>query len=326
MKVTFFERKFNADVISIEKLFNIIRKNLENKAVNIEIKNNPYSLKEMWKSMIYFKNNQGKINHISGDIHWAIFLLDRKRVVLTIHDLVGLEDLSGLKKILYYYIWIYFPIKKAKYITVISQKVKNDIIELIPSAESKLRIIPNCVTIEIKPPIQKKEVKKILIVGTRHNKNIERIILAMKGIDLELSIVGKLTVLQQTLLQENNIAFKNFININDEDLKVLYDKSDILCFVSLYEGFGLPILEAQARSCNVITSNISPMKDVAGKGAILVNPTNVEEIRTAILELILEPNKRDNLIQLGYENVQKYSPDAIAKKYIEVYKLIEQEN
>lgn len=325
MKITFFERKFNPDVISIEKLFNVIRENLKNKSIEIEVVNNPYDIKSIWKSVFFFKKRQGKINHISGDIHWASLLLDRRKLVLTIHDLVGLEDLKGIKRTLYYYIWMYFPIKKVKYITVISDKVKEDIIKLIPSSASKIRVIPNCVTIEIKPPIEKNEIKRILIIGTRNNKNIERIIIALKGLDIELSIVGKLNDVQLSLLDNNKINFTNFININEKELIDLYDNSDILCFISIYEGFGLPILEAQARSCNVITSNISPMKEVAGNGAILVDPTNIEEIKMAVIDIMKNKQKRNILAQLGFENVQKYSPDIIINKYIEIYDLIEKE-
>ena len=78
------------------------------------------------------------------------------------------------------------------------------------------------------------------------------------------------------------IIFKNKINISEEELQQIYFESDILCFPSLYEGFGLPILEAQASEVAVITSNISPTKEVAGKGAILVNPLDKNEIKKSI--------------------------------------------
>lgn len=322
MKITFFERKFNANVISIEKLFDIIKGNLINRSIEIDVIKNPYNIRAMWKSLWFFKRKQGEINHITGDIHWASLLLDSDRLVLTIHDLVGLEDLKGVKKFLYYYIWFYFPIRKAKYITVISEKIKNDIIRLMPFASSKITVIPNCVTIPIKVPREKDKVNKVLIVGTRSNKNVERIIKALEGIPVHVYIVGKLSESQSDLIKKININFNNYINISDSDLERLYDDSDILCFVSLYEGFGLPILEAQARSCIVITSNISPMIEIAGGGAIFVDPTNVDEIREALIVLINDKEKRNQLINLGYNNVLNYLPSVITDQYLKIYKLI----
>ena len=122
-------------------------------------------------------------------------------------------------------------------------------------------------------------------------------------------------------LEENGLFYNNFINISEEELLNYYDKADVLCFPSLYEGFGLPVLEAQARNCAVITSNISPLKEIAGNGAILVNPYNVQEIREA-LEILENEKIRLNLIIKGKDNLKNYLPEIIAQKYMLLYQKI----
>lgn len=326
MKVHYLFRQFHQHQTSIEKLFNIIilavqKNNITTK--KIESKYN-FSLKGIFSALLFFRKNQGEINHITGDIHWAALALDSKKTVLTIHDLVGLQTASGFKKKLFYYFWVYLPIKKLKYITVISEKTKNEITALIPEAESKITVIPNALTIDSVPIILDKgnSVPVILIVGTRSNKNIERTFNALRDLDVYLNIIGPLSLDQKNILEGCNFNYANVSNISDDELNKFYDSADILCFPSLYEGFGLPILEAQARNCAVITSNISPMKEVAFDSALLVNPESESEIREAVIKLLNDPKMKEELIKKGKENIKKYSVESVAKQYIDLYKKI----
>lgn len=329
MKVHYFFRQFHPHQTSIEKLFNIIIIAVKKNNMIIKKIENEYdfSLKGIFSTLLFFRKNQAEINHITGDIHWAAFALDSKRTVLTIHDLVGLHSLSGLKKKLFYYFWVYLPIKKLKYITVISEKTKNEIIALIPEAEKKITVIPNALTVEIVPTVldKKNKVPHILIVGTRSNKNIERTFKALRDLDIFLNIIGPLSVDQENLLSVYKINYSNVINISDDELNEFYDAADILCFPSVYEGFGLPILEAQARNCAVITSNISPMKEVALDSALLVNPESVSEIREAVIKLLNDPKMKEELIKKGKENITKFSVESVAKQYLDLYKKILQQ-
>ena len=325
MKVHFFERKFNEDQISIEKIFGIIQGEFAKKGIHFEIFKNPFPLKKMLSAMLYFRRNQGMINHITGDIHWASLLLDPKRTVLTIHDVVGLRELTGWKKRLYFELWLNLPLKRLNYITVISGKTKKEILSYLPWAESKISVIPNCLTIAIAPDNFEKnnKIPHILIVGTRSNKNIERVIKSVQELPVKLMIVGRLSSNQIQLLNEVEIIYENFQNISDDELTKLYDQSDILCFPSLYEGFGLPILEAQARNCAVLTSDISPMNEVAGEGAVFVNPERSSEIREGIKKLLEDEDFRIQQLKSGKKNVQKYKPEEIAKQYLELYQKID---
>ena len=94
----------------------------------------------------------------------------------------------------------------------------------------------------------------------------------------------------------------------------------MVVFASLYEGFGLPILEAQAMGRPVITSNFGAMSEAAGDGALIVGPYSVEAIRDAILRVKNEPGLREELIAKGLRNAAKFSADAVALKYAQIYK------
>jgi glycosyltransferase involved in cell wall biosynthesis len=94
----------------------------------------------------------------------------------------------------------------------------------------------------------------------------------------------------------------------------------MVVFASLYEGFGLPILEAQAMGRPVIASNCGAMREAAGEGALLVDPYSVEAIREAVLRVKNEPGLREELIAKGLRNAAKFSADAVALKYAQIYK------
>ncbi|RRJ88482.1 glycosyltransferase [Flavobacterium macacae] len=323
INIIFFERIFNTNTISIEKLFNTIYDELRNKGLFIEVIKNPYPLKYFWKSIFFFKKREGgDITHITGDIHWISIFLNPKKTILTIHDLVGLESLSGLKRIFYYLFWIYLPLKRLKYITVISEKIKEDILRLLPSVSKKINVIPNCVTIPINVVNRNYRVNKILFVGTRSNKNIEISLKALEKFNFEITIVGKLSLEQSKIINDLELKVTNKENISEEELIYLYDTHDVLCFTSVYEGFGLPILEAQARGCAVITSNLSPMKDVLGYGGVLINPYDQKDIEFALEKYQTDISFYNKCILEGYKNVSNYTVDNIAEQYINLYEKI----
>jgi len=108
--------------------------------------------------------------------------------------------------------------------------------------------------------------------------------------------------------------------LTDEELVQAYQRCDMVVFASLYEGFGLPILEAQAMGRPVITSNFGAMKEAAGEGALLVDPYSVEAIREAILRVKNEPGLREELVRKGRENVERFRPEAVARQYAEIYR------
>jgi glycosyltransferase involved in cell wall biosynthesis len=163
------------------------------------------------------------------------------------------------------------------------------------------------------------EKPNILHIGTKENKNLIRLIEAIKEIPCTLTILGKISNHIECLLNSYRIEYTNLYNIKYEDVINLYCKSDILAFVSTYEGFGMPILEAQSLGRVVLTSNVASMPEVAGNGALFVNPTDISDIKSGLLRLISDKNLREELIAKGLLNTQKFSVEKIVNSYVNLY-------
>ena len=101
-----------------------------------------------------------------------------------------------------------------------------------------------------------------------------------------------------------------------------YRNCDVVCFVSTYEGFGMPIVEAQSVGRVVLTSNISSMPEVAGNAACLVDPFSIGEIRRGLDQIINDSVYRDDLVKKGFENCARFDPKQIATQYYDLYKEI----
>jgi glycosyltransferase involved in cell wall biosynthesis len=110
--------------------------------------------------------------------------------------------------------------------------------------------------------------------------------------------------------------------LSNEDLLKQYQCADMLVFASTYEGFGLPIVEANAVGRAVVTSNICSMPEVAGDAACLVDPYDVESIRKGILQVINCADYRAALVTAGLKNVERFRPEKIAEQYAQLYRKI----
>ena len=330
-QLTLFFRHPSPSFNSIEELFgNVVPELPENiEARKVLAPNLSRGLFRRIGNIIHAKKNRGEINHITGDVHYIALGLPGKNSILTIHDLVPLQTGSWLKRKVIKLFWYTWPVKRVRYVTVISEKTKNELLGEIKVSIDKIKVIPNCVSplITYVPKGFNKEKPVILQIGTKSNKNMERVLQALNNKtqrthESELWVLGKLSENQKKLLDQSGIACKNYYNLPFEEVIDLYNKCDIVVFVSTYEGFGVPILEAQATGRAVITSNISPMKEVAGSGANLADPYNISDIRNGIDRIIEDDEYRNQLINNGLENVKQYSAKKIAGMYSDLYKEI----
>ena len=158
-----------------------------------------------------------------------------------------------------------------------------------------------------------------MFVGITPNKNLFRVIEALKGIPCKLHVIGKIPQAEREQLLLQKIDFKESYNISEEELRKAYVESDVVLFPSLLEGFGLPIIEAQQTGRAVITSNLSPMKEVAAQGACLVDPLSVQSIQDGIKKVINDDEYRKEIIEQGLKNAQQYKPEKVADSYFNLY-------
>ncbi|MCF6183769.1 MAG: glycosyltransferase family 4 protein [Bacteroidales bacterium] len=330
MKLSYYFRRPSPVFHSIEEQFFAVQKELPEEVVykNIFAK---YHSKGFFRRLFIVSQlavNQGEINHITGDIHFIALLLNKKKTILTVHDIGSVLKDNGLKQKILRFFWFTMPFARVKYITVISEFTKQEILENFKINPDKIIVIPDCVSSKItfSEKVFNAEKPNILQIGTKPNKNLENLIPALSEIHCKLTIIGKLSENQIQLLKKYHIDYKSFFNLPFLVLINEYKKADLVTFISVYEGFGVPILEAQASGRPVITSNISPMKEVAGNGALLVNPYSVNEIKSTVNQLINNTELRKNLIKNGLKNVKNYSAKSVTLKYFELYKTITKTN
>jgi len=267
--------------------------------------------------------NQGDINHIGGDINFISFFLNKKKTINTFLDTYSLQRLKGIKRKIYKFFWIKIPVYKSSIIISISKKTQNEI-------KKNLSYKPESYVIGVNPKkIFKKNIKniiskkpRILVIGTSINKNILNIIKSVKDINCELIIIGRLSNNIKKYIDRYNISYKNYFCQSDKEIYKFYKKSDILLFPSKYEGFGIPILEAQVVGRPVITSNLDPMNFVAGKGAYLVNPNDVKSINLGIKKIINNKILRTKLIKEGFKNKKRFHKSEIFRKHEYIFQKI----
>jgi glycosyltransferase involved in cell wall biosynthesis len=261
---------------------------------------------------------------VTGDVHYAILGFRKRKVnVLTIHDCVMLhKNPRGPRHWLMKRLWYELPVKKADAVTVISENTKRELLRFTKCDPEKIRVIPDFVDPAFRPSGRGElnRPPRVLFIGSTPNKNLERLIMALEGLPVRLEMVGVPDEKQLRLLQQHHIDYRQSAGLTQEELLAKYEECDLLAFPTTYEGFGLPIVEAQAVGRPVLTSDLPPMNDVAGDGAVLVDPYRVDAIRQGILSILGDADLRLGLVERGFRNVQRFRLENVAEQYVSLYR------
>lgn len=254
-------------------------------------------------------------------------------------ELFKASDLMQLRS------WTNYSVKNAKRVLTISNSSKDDIIKEYKLPEEKVVVthlgIKDAVSFEPNIYSMNKLQAKydlsdnfILFVGTlQPRKNIARLIEAFSRIkddkDLDLVIVGRKGWLYEEILAaprefgvEERVKFLE--NVEDEELPYFYKNALMFVLPSLYEGFGLPVLEAMRAGCPVITSNVSSLPEAGGDACLYVDPENVDDITEKMKELIKDDKLRKKLVEKGHEQVKKFNWEKTAKETLAVLEEVAQ--
>lgn len=253
------------------------------------------------------------------------------------------NDLYQLKN------WTAYSVRNSEKIVTISQSSKNDIIKEYKTTREKVAVVYPGIkqedSIKYKgvsmEELQKKYnigKKYILFVGTlQPRKNVTRLVeafskiqeLESKNQDLDLVIIGKKGWLYEEILAapqkfgvEDRVKFLDFVG--DDDLPSFYKNAQLYVLPSLYEGFGLPVLEAMKYGCPVATSNISSLPEAGGDAALYFDPENVDDIAKTIQKVLGDEKLQKSMVQKGQEQIKKFSWEKAGKEVLDVLKEVAQ--
>lgn len=268
------------------------------------------------------------------------------KVIVTCHDLIALlfgKDIPFVSR-LFFGQWMPYSYKGADRIIAVSESTKKDLIKLLKIPEEKIKVIPEAAGEHFKPVKEKKLIEKvrrkyglgknyILHVGTLNpRKNLEFLIdvfaeIVKKNPNLNLVITGKkgwyyegMFRLVRHFTLEGRVKFTGYVD--DSDAPTLYSGALLFAFPSLYEGFGLPPLEAMSCGVPVISSNTSSMPEIIGEAGILINPKDKKGWVRAILNVLGNPGLQKEMIKKGLIQAEKFSWEDIARKTISVYERV----
>ncbi len=319
--ITFFHRNPKAGY-SINKVTQTVISGFDNKeefylpyvggSISVVIKNILYT----WKN-----KNRAAINHMTGDAQYVVLALSGCKSVLTVHDTVSLEfnKMGRLKKLFFEWLWYRLPLRFATKVVCISEETKKCVEKY--TSRRDIVVIHN----SINPLFEKNEKdhsvkpKNVLLIGTNPNKNIERTIEALKDSDCNITIIGKLSERQRDVLKECRVDYSIKTGLTDQQMVKEYEKADLVSFVSLFEGFGMIVIEANKVGRPVICSDIPVLREVAGDAALFVNPLDVKDIKKGFDRLFNDAQLRKELVEKGYVNVERFTVDSIRKEWIQLY-------
>ncbi len=323
MDITYFYRNPKAG-FSIYKVFNTLTKVIgKTITINEEIvPEHRAGLSSVLKNMIYIFRHRNKkgINHITGEIHYGILALIGCKTVLTIHDLSAMDCAHNpLKKFIMKWLWFKLPLMFATKVVCISAHTKSELLKI--TSRTDIEMIHNAVD-PMFTAIEKAfnpHRPVILQIGTAWNKNLKNIIESIVNIPCVLVVIGNVSQELMITMKRRGISFEIKVGLSDADLFQEYVRADIISFCSIFEGFGMPIIEGNAIGRSVLTSSLAPMTEVAGNAASFVDPNDISSITAGLNRIITDIAYRTQIIRNGFENVGRFRAEYLAQEYITIY-------
>jgi len=310
---------------------NIFRRQLDIK--QDKIINNYKSKSCIWRRYFNVKLPKSPIPFIFHSSYYRVCKNKEAINITTVHDFTLEYYGKFIEKKLH--CWQkYRAIKKSDYIICISENTKKDLLKFLPNIdESKIRVIYNGVsddyfnidkTQEHKLPFEKESY--ILYVGARyHYKNFDFAIDAVAKSNKKFLIVGNKLTREEIKLIDTRLGtdrYKYVGRVENKELNILYNYAFCLLYPSYYEGFGIPIIEAQKSGCPVIALKGSSVSEIIGDKTLLLDKIEIDDVLNKF-EIIADNQKREHVIKLGIENALKFKWEKMYNQIKDIYTNIE---
>jgi glycosyltransferase involved in cell wall biosynthesis len=237
-------------------------------------------------------------------------------LVVTVHDLAVLRhpETFNLWTRLYSRLCVSRVVQAARLVIAVSEATKRDVVELLEVNEERVRVVPNGVGEGFSPEGLREDGDYVLAVGTiEPRKNLGRLAEATRRLGVELRVVGA----RGWGHVELGDGVRRLGRVSDDELARLYRGARCFAYPSLYEGFGIPILEAMASGTPVVTSRGGATEEVAGGAAVLLDPLDVASIAGGIEDAAA---RREELVPLGLARAGEFSWAETARRTVDVYR------
>ena len=286
----------------------------------------------------------GSVDIFHGPAHFVMPTFSGKSIV-TIHDVdfLKIPEYLNPEWVQYKEKYTRLSLKRADVIITVSNYIKNEIIRYFGVPEEKIRVVYHGASDHFTPLKDNTLINRvlerygikipyILFVGTFHkNKNLIRLLEAFYQLKLSYSFPHRLVLaggkgeLNKDVIQriaelkiEKLVSLTGFVPI--EDLPIIYQGSALFVFPSLFEGFGIPVLEAMASGVPVIASNVCSLPEVVGEAGLLIDPLNVDLLAETMYRVLSNKELRDELIKKGFERVKLFTWVKTVKETMAIYK------
>ncbi|MDO4715166.1 MAG: glycosyltransferase family 1 protein [Bacteroidales bacterium] len=249
--------------------------------------------------------------------------------VVTVHDFIYERFTHSLATMIHRW-QKRAALRAADIVVCISQNTKDDLLHYYPEiSPERIRIIHNGVSDtyqplphEYTPPLTLQHDSYLLFVGSRAAyKRFDIAVATAQATGQSLAIVGPpLSSAEQALLNQHRVCWHAYGYLEEQALRYLYAKATALIYASEYEGFGIPIVEAQRCGCPVIACGFSSIPEVIGDYPILLTRPDVTEAMSYVDRLLHEPLFREKVVSLGYANAKRFSWQRMQEQYIQLYR------
>ncbi|HBL74972.1 MAG: hypothetical protein A2W90_06625 [Bacteroidetes bacterium GWF2_42_66] len=301
------------------------------------------AMKPVWRryhiSKLFDREKIDIFHGLSHELPIGIEKTDVKSIV-TIHDLIFIrhpEYYRAADRRIYLQKFSH-ACTMADRIHAISQQTKSDIVEFFNISERKIEVIyQSCNPLFYQKFSEEEKVEVLekyklpyhflLSVGTvEKRKNLLNILKALVKCEIKIPLIvaGRQTnyMLEiENFIQKNKEKLKVYFltDTSDRELGILYQSAEILVYPSVFEGFGLPVIEAQASGCPVVTSRSGSMPEAGGQGAAYINPVSEKEIGNAILKILSDREYRQALVEKGSTNAERFTPELFTQQLHKLY-------
>ena len=320
------ENETNTKIISPFYINKYLQSSSEIKKLGIYInKRNKFGVSNFLNRFIFNKYLSFSNCDLVHQTYFADDIEKKKPIILTVYDLVHEKFKEDFN--------VNFPkaksIQNADHIICISENTKKDLIDFYNVNNDKITVIH--LATNDKEKIKTKNENYILYIGSRKRyKNFQVLLKAFSNKEINKNLYikcfggGKFLEEEIEFMKKINIPVDKIKQIDGDDELLLNEmrKAFALVYPSMYEGFGLPLLDAMSLGCPVISSNSSSLPEVYGNAALNFDPNNSDELINKIFDLLNNDLLRNDLINKGYERIKKFSWEKCANETVKVYKKI----